>query len=95
MDLSRLGGMDGRRELGVAEAEPDLDAGGRGVAVVPVTHGLFDRSNKVRRSMKSKRDGIADVQVAHLATCGLDLFGFGHDVANGVGKSPHAGRHAN
>ena len=63
------------------------------ITVVPISHGSCDGFYEVRRSVKTERNRVPDVQITDSLPLRLDRLRFSHDVADGIGKSIDASGH--
>jgi hypothetical protein len=78
--------LAGHRFTGGVDADRGL------VAVVAVAHRALDRLDHVRRRLEAEGDGVADIEVADLASRGFDLFRLDDDVPDGVAEAVDAAR---
>src|SRR6185503_6492038 len=71
-----------------------LDARRGRVSVMTVVHRARHGLHEMGRCHEAERNRIADVQVPHAPAASFDGFGFGNDVADGVGEAVDARRWA-
>jgi hypothetical protein len=66
------------------------DTDRRGIAVVPASDRSVDRFDEVRRRLEAKDDRIADIEITHSASGGLNLSRLRHDIADCVDEPPNS-----